>query len=163
MSTLSIEQQINNLRPVVMSGLALNFHNWLVASAIALVILSYFLRNPVLLMVAFFLGGVGLGGRRTGPNLVAAIMAYDTAIPTTGMVSITITCWDMDNHYHALVQEHRQPDWEYEFIPQGWEPTAGIHAVRIWRTGSDGPPALTAVDAGILIPRNNPEQKRVDL
>jgi hypothetical protein len=156
MKTLSIEQQINHLRPSVTSGLALRFHNWLLSSAIVLVILSICFRHPVPLMIAAFLGIVGLCERRAGPNIAAAIKAYDMRAPTLGEVSITISCWDTDNHYQALLREQNQPDWEYEFIPQGWQPFAGTYAAHIWRIDGDGPPALAAVDAGILIPRGNP-------
>ncbi len=157
MRTLSVEQQINNLRPSVTSGLALNFHNWLLASAIVLVIVSIYFRHPVPLMIAAFLGIVGLCERGAGPNIVAAIKAYDMNAPSSGEVSITISCWDMNNCYHALIREQNQPDWEYEFIPQGWQPTAGTYTVRIWRISNDAPPALAAVESGILIPRYAPK------
>jgi hypothetical protein len=63
----------------------------------------------------------------------------------------------MDNHYQTLVREQNQPDWEYEFIPLGWQPVAGTYAARIWRVDSNGPPILAAVETGILIPRGNPK------
>ncbi|NVN91622.1 MAG: hypothetical protein HXX11_13605 [Desulfuromonadales bacterium] len=157
MRTLSVEQQINNLRPSVTSGLALYFHNWLLASAIVLVIVSIYFRHPVPLMIAAFLGIVGLCERRAGPNIVVAIKAYDMNASSFGEVSITISCWDMNNDYHALIREQNEPDWEYEFIPQGWQPTTGTYAARIWRVDSGGPPVLTAVEAGILIPRYAPK------
>jgi hypothetical protein len=156
MKTLSVEQQIDNLRPAVRSGFAPYFHHGLLAGATGLVILSILLWHPVPLMIAIFLGIVGIFERRAGPNIAAAINAYDTNSPTLGEVSITISRWDTDKHYHAVVREHGQPDWEYEFVPQGWEPAMGRYAVRIWRADIDGPPVLTAVESGILIPRDNP-------
>ncbi|WP_372680015.1 hypothetical protein [Desulfosarcina sp.] len=156
MKISTVQQQIDNLRPLVKTGLALNFHNWLVACAVLLVILSVFLWNPIPLMMAIFLGVVGMAERSAGPNMAAAIKAYDTIKATSGKVTIGISCWDTDNHYHARVQENGQPDWEYEFIPQGWEPAAGCFAARIWRSDDSGPPVLTIVEGGILIPRYNP-------
>lgn len=156
MKIFTVEQQIENLRLLAKKGLALNFHNWLLASAVVLVILSIFLWNPIPLMIAIFLGIIGIFERSAGPNIVASIKAYDTTKATLGTVVITISCWDIDNHYHVLVKESGQPDWKYEFIPQGWNPAAGCYAARIWRTGNVGPPILTAVENGILIPRYNP-------
>jgi hypothetical protein len=156
MKTLSVEQHIANLRPVVRSGFAPYFHYGLLAGAAGLVILSIFLWHPVPLMIAIFLGIVGIFERRAGPNIADAIEAYDTNSPTFGEVSITISRWDTDKHYHAVVREHGQPDWEYEFVPQGWEPVVGSYAARIWRADIDGPPVLTAIESGILIPRGNP-------
>jgi hypothetical protein len=152
-----VDQQINNLRPAVTSGLGLSIHNWLLAAAIGLVIPGIILRHPAPLMIAAFLAVVGLCERRAGPNIVAAVKAYDAGEPTFGEVSITISCWDTDNHYHALVREHNRPEWEYEFIPQGWKPAADTYAARIWRVDNEGPPVLTAVEDGILIPRGDPK------
>jgi hypothetical protein len=161
MKKLPTEQQIDNLRPTVSSGLANNFHNWLLVCAFLLVMLSIYLWNPVPLMIAAFFGLVGLCERRAGPNIVAAIKAYDMNTPTIGEVAITISCWDTANHYHAVVREQNQPDWEYEFIPQGWEPVAETHVARIWRADNCGPSVLTAVEAGILIPRYNPKHPEI--
>ena len=101
MKTFTVEQQIDNLRPLAKNGLAQTFHNWLVASAALLVILSVFLWNPIPLMIAIFLGVVGIAERSAGPNIAATIKAYDTIKATSGEVTITISCWDTDNHYHA--------------------------------------------------------------
>lgn len=156
MKTFTVEQQIDNLRPLAKTSLALNFHNWLVASAVLLVILSVILWNPIPLMIAIFLGVVGISERSAGPNIAAAIKADDTIKATSDEVTITISCWDTDNHYHARVQENGQPAWEYEFVPQGWEPAVGCFAARIWRADTSGPPAITIVEGGILIPGHNP-------
>lgn len=156
MKSYTVEQQIDNLRPFAKSSLGLNFHNWLLVSAVVLVILSIFLWNPVPLMVAIFLSVVGISERNAGPNIVAAIDAYDTNKATQGKVVITISCSSDDDHYYALVQEIGQLEWGYEFIPQGWQPLAGSYPARIWRAGTRGTPILTVVESGVLIPRYNP-------
>lgn len=108
-------------------------------------------------MIAVFLGVVGFSERRAGPNIVSAIAAYDSGTPTNGEVSIAITSWDSDNHYHATVREQGHPDWEYEFIPQGWQPAIRGYPAQIWRAGSEQRPNLTVVEEGILIPRYDPK------
>lgn len=154
-----LDQQIDNLRPTATSGIAGSFAYGLIGSAVVLSILAAVLWNPVPLMIALFLGVVGLAERRAGPNIAAAVKAYDLLEPTHGQATIWITCWDTDNHYHTCLQETGEPDWEYEFIPQGWQPGEGTYPVRIWRSsGSGSKPVLAATTDGIMIPRDVPKQ-----
>ena len=158
MRTLPVQEQIAALRPSVAIGFAAHMHHWFLAGAAISVITAVVFWHPIPLMIAAFLGIVGFSEQRAGPNIVAAIAAYDSGIPTFGEVSIAITCWDTDNHYHATVRERGQPDWEYEFIPQGWQPSSCNYPAQIWRVGAKGQPILTAVEDGILIPRYDPKQ-----
>jgi len=133
-------------------------HKWLIGSAAIGLIAALVFWHPVPLMIAAFLAIVGFSEQRAGPNIVAAITAYDSATPTYGDVSVAITSWDTDDHYHATVREQGHSDWEYEFVPQGWRPTARSYAAKIWRQGTEGMPILAVVDVGILIPRYEPKQ-----
>lgn len=102
---------------------------------------------------------VGIAEHQAGPNIVTAITSYDQLVPTPGQATIWITCWDTDNHYHVCLQEAGQPDWEYEFIPQGWQPVEGGCAVHSWRNGAGGTaPVLAATDKDVMIPRDQPKQ-----
>jgi len=109
------------------------------------------------LMFALFFGAIGLLERQAGPNIVAAISAYDAGEPANGEVTVSLSCWDTDTHYHAVVREPNQPGWKYEFVPQGWKPAAQTYPARIWRDSSGDPPVLAVVENGILIPRYQPE------
>ena len=156
MTTLSVEQQIAMLRPDV--GFAAHMHKWLLAGAAVGVIAAVLFWHPVPLMIAAFLGVVGFSEQRAGPNIVLAIAAYDSGTPTNGEISIAITCWDTDSHYHATVREQGHPDWKYEFIPQGWQPARRRYPAQIWRADSEKQPILAVVEEGILIPRYDPKQ-----
>lgn len=134
-----------------------NLHIWLIGIAIILAILGATTGSPIPWVCAAFFAMVGVSERRAAPNLLNALAAYDTRAPSMGEVSITITSWDSDNHYHVLVQEQGQSDWEYEFIPQRWAPAGGRLAARIWRLEGNGPPALAIVEDGILVPRYDPK------
>lgn len=159
MRSQTLDQQINNLRPAVTSGIAATFRYWLIGGAVVLAIVAAVWWNPIPLMIALFLGIVGIAEKQAGPNIVTAIKAYDQLEPTHGLATIWITCWDTDNHYHARLQEAGQPVWEYEFIPQGWQPGEGTYPVRIWRSGASGSkPVLAATAEGIMIPRYMPKQ-----
>lgn len=48
-------------------------------------------------------------------------------------------------------------DWEYEFVPQRWQPVARRYPARIWRSGSKEQPVVALVEDGILIPRYDPK------
>ena len=150
-------QQIELLRKT--TSFAPHFHKWLLAAATLGVLTAILFWHPAPLMIAVFVGVVGLAERRAGPNIVAAIAAYDSGVPTAGEVLVEITTWDSDDTYHAIVREPGLPDWNYDFIPQGWQPARGNHVGRIWRSSADGRPVLTIIEEGILIPRG--EVRRV--
>jgi hypothetical protein len=117
MKPRSVEDQIAALRSV--RGLAPHAHKWLLAGAAIGLIAAVAFWHPVPLMIAVFLGLVGFAEQRTGPNLAAALTAYDNGTPSPGEVSIAIKSWDSTDRYHATVHTPGQPDWAYEFIPQG--------------------------------------------
>jgi hypothetical protein len=148
---LSVEQQIAALRPTI--GYAAHFHLGLLWIAALGIVAAVVFWHPVPLMFALFFGLIGLAERQAGPNIVAAISAYDAEKPTVGSVVVSMQCWDMDWHYHAVVKEPNQPDWTYTFVPQGWQPAAQTYSAKIWRFASAGPPVLAVVEHGILIPR----------
>jgi hypothetical protein len=159
MKILSPEAQLSMLRAATESRIARKLHHWMIGSAIVLIIVSAILSwHPVPLMIAAFLGVVGVAEQNAIPNILSALQAYDSVVPASGSVKLTITRWDSDDHYHAIVRQDGQAEWAYDFIPQGWSPVAGTHQARIWRLDENAPPVLAAVDEGILIPRNKPQK-----
>jgi len=155
MLSVSVEDQISRLRPTML--FALHMHKWFLAGAATGLIAAAIFWHPVPLMIAAFLGIVGLSEQRAGPNIVSAIVAYDSGTATDGEVSVAITSWDTDNTYHATVREAGHSDWKYEFIPQGWQPANRNYMAKIWRHTPEGQPVLAVVDEGILIPRYDPK------
>src|SRR3989339_58770 len=156
MKPLSIESQIALLKPATNNRVGRNLHRWMLGSAAALALLSALIWNPIPLMIALFLGFVGIAEHRAVPNILNALRAYESGVATDGEVTISTTCWDTDTHYHAIVQEPGRQDWTYEFIPQGWLPETGTHAAKIWRSADREAPVLAATENGILIPRYEP-------
>jgi len=142
-------------------GFAAHMHKWFLFGAALGVIAAVVFWHPVPLMLSALLAIVGVSEQRAGPNIVAAIFAYDSGTPTLGEATISITCWDTDNHYHAIVHEPDHSDWEYEFVPQGWQPATRTYPARIWRTGSGKRPVLVVVEEGIMIPRYDPKPVEV--
>lgn len=155
MKTRTVEEQLAILRPSI--GCAAHMHLWFLAGAAIGVVVAIIFWHPVPLMIAIFLGIVGSSEHKAGPNIVAALIAYDTGTPTCGEISITITSWDTDNHYYATVYEQGHAAWKYEFVPQGWQPTTGRYPANIWRNDSNDTPTLAVVAEGILIPRYRPK------
>jgi hypothetical protein len=156
MPTLSVEKQIARLRPA--SGFAAHMHRWFLLAAALGVVAAVILWHPVPLMVAVFLGVVGFAEQRAGPNIVAAIKAYDAGVPSTGEVLVSLSSWDNNTHYRATVQEQGLADWSFEFVPQGWQPAGREYPAQIWRANGMAQPILVAVEEGILIPRHAPVQ-----
>ena len=157
MKPLSIDSQVALLKVAAKTRVGRNLQHWMQGSAVALALLSALIWNPIPLMLALFLGIVGIAERRAVPNILNALRAYETGVAAPGEVSISTICWDTDTHYHALVREPGRPDWTYEFIPQGWQPETGTHAARIWRLPGREAPVLVATEDGILIPRALPQ------
>ena len=152
-----VEQQIANLKPSVKSGAARHFHVYLFNGAILLVILSAVLWHPVPLMLAAFFGLVALGSRESGPLLLTAIQAYETAKPVASEVTVSIESDGDSDRYYVTVITDEESAWRYEFIPQGWNPVAGTHAASIWRLPSSTLPNIISVPEGIMIPRYKPK------
>ncbi len=155
MLAVSVEDQISRLRPTML--FAIHMHRWFLAGAATGLIAAVIFWHPVPLMIAGFLGIVGLSEHRAGPNIVSAIVAYDCDDPTEGTVSVEITSWSDSETYHAIVSEIGHSDWKYQFIPQGWQPASRNYSARIWRSDTEGRPLLAVVEEGILIPRYDPE------
>lgn len=162
MNNRTVDEQLAILRNAVASPVLRQLHYWMVGTAVVLVIASAVLWNPVPLMIGAFIGLVGIGGRQTIPNILNALHAYESVPPATGTAAISITCWSDDNNYQVVLREAGQPDWGYEFIPQGWTPVEGTHAARIWRLSGHPAPALAAVDDGVLIPRYDPKRVQAE-
>ena len=156
MTDLTIEQQIDLLRPAVRIGLARRLHWWLIGIAVSLGLVSLVLWHPVPLMIGVFLGVVGVAERRAGPNLEAAVRAFDERASSSGQASITISSGDTRDHYHVVLREAGRRDSKFEFIPQGWMPVEGTFPAGIWRAQDDGAPVLATVEGGVLIPRGKP-------
>lgn len=154
--SLSVDQQIGLYRST--TAFAGSMHKWMLAAAVAGVAIAAVLWHPVPLMIAAFLGIVGLAEQRAGPNIVAAIAAYDSGTSTRGEVTISISRWDTDNHYHATVREAGHADWVYEFIPMGWQPSEHTLQARVWRTGVERRPVLAIAEEGVMIPRYEPKR-----
>lgn len=155
MKRLTIEQQIDLLRPAVRTGLARRFHWWLLGVAVVLLIVAAATWHPVPLMIALFLGVVGVAERQTGPNLESAVRAFDESEPSAGIASIRIAVGDTTDHYHAVLREEGRPDSGFEFMPQGWKPVEGSFPARIWRGENGAAPVLATIEGGVLIPRRH--------
>lgn len=152
--TGSLDEQINLLRPGVISGFAARMHLWFIGGAVLGLIAALVLWHPVPLMIAVFLGLVGLSERHCGANIVAAIMAYDSDTPSQGSIAISISAWDSSDTFHVTVRESEHPDWVYEFIPQGWKPKVCFDSpAKIWRAKNGSAPVSVIIEDGVMIPR----------
>jgi hypothetical protein len=157
MRVLSVEQQIALLsRGRSFAG---RMHWWFIAGAAACATAAAVFWHPVPLVVAIFLAVIGFSERRAGPNIVAALAAYESGRPTAGDVDIEITHWDGSDSCRATVREFGQPAWEYQFVPQGWTPVSGTRSASIWRAHAGGPPVMASVAEGLMIPREVPKQR----
>ncbi|GEM_PF-1948046 len=169
MKTQSIEQQIAMFRR--MKGFAAHAQKWFLGGAalgITLAVIlfwfepkAFFFVSGILIMLSLFFASVGFAEQRTGPNIVAAISAYDSDTPTRGKVTVLVEPWEDDDNsgitYYAIVHERNHPDWKYDFRPQNWQPIAQTYPAKIWRSGSKRQPVLVIVEEGVMIPASDPK------
>ena len=154
MSSLSVDDQIRRIKRAKL--FAQHMHKWLIAGALFLAVVSLVSWHPALLIIAAMLAAIGVFERRAGPNILSALLAYESEEASTGFVAISITAWDTSKTYHATVREVGYPEWKFEFIPQGWKPASRSYKARIWRKSPDNRPTLAIVEEGILVPRYDP-------
>jgi hypothetical protein len=156
MNQCSLEQQIERLRPAVVSGLARHLHHGLLVLSAILAFLSMILWSPIPLMAAAFFALVGFAETQAGPNIEEAIRAYDSSQPTLGDVEIFVDSSGDGLRYVVNVCADELNFWQYEFIPQGWSPKPGAFSARIWKHEPSRRPVLCIAQGGLLIPRNKP-------
>lgn len=136
---------------------AAHLHHGMMGVALLGMLAALVFWHPVPLLLALFFGLVGISERTAGPNIVAALHAYDTETPMNGLVEISIQRWDGDDTFHARLSQTGNTDWTFQFTPQGWCPAAGVHAAWCWRHVENGRPLLVTTEVGVLIPRYAPE------
>lgn len=156
MNQCSIEQQIERLKPAVVSGLARHLHHGLLVLSAILAFLSIILWSPIPLMAAAFFALVGFAETQAGPNIEEAIRAYDSSQPTLGDVEIFVDSSGDGLRYVVKVCAGELNIWQYEFVPQDWSPKPGTFPAKIWRHEPSRRPILCIAQGGLLIPRNKP-------
>ncbi len=155
MKTRTVDQQLAMLRPGL--RFAAHLHHGMMGVALVGMLAALVFWHPVPLLLALFFGLVGISERTAGPNIVAALHAYDAETSMNGVVENSIHRRDGDDTFHARLSQPGNMDWTFQFIPQGWCPTAGIHEARAWRHAENGRPLLVTTKVGVLIPRYTPE------
>lgn len=173
MKKQSVEQQIADFRR--MKGFAAHAQKWFLGGAALGIILAVILFwfplpapffSALLIIPSLFFAMVGFAEKRTGPNIVAAISAYDSGTLTRGKVTVLVEPWEDDDYsgiaYCAIVHERNHPDWKYDFRPHGWQPIAQTYPAKIWRTASKRQPVLVIIEEGVMIPVSDPKPVEVE-
>jgi hypothetical protein len=156
MNQCTLEQQIERLRPAVVSGLARHLHHGLLVFSALLAFLSIVLWSPIPLMAAAFFALIGFAETQAGPNIEDAIRAYDSSQPTLVEVEIFVDSSGDGLRYVVKVCAGELNFWQYEFVPQGWSPKPGTFPAKIWKHEPSWRPILCIAQGGLLIPRNKP-------
>ena len=155
---LTRDQQIANL-------LSMGVKNHLGSFQIALIVLlggllcsGIITGHPVFFMIAAFTGVVALSSWQTSPHIKNAVKGATEGQWSRSEILIQITRWSDSNSYHATIQENDYQSWEFEFIPQGWQPAEGVIAAEVCFIPGVAWPVLLLTDTGIIYPRYTPKR-----
>jgi hypothetical protein len=151
------EEQIHSLRQMASDGLI----KWLFRSAIGLSVLCFVCgvktNLPPYYMFAIFLGLLAFATYQTAPHIRRAALALDSSNRTTARIEIAIDSWSDSQSFHAIVPVSPTLAWKFEFIPQGWKPSAGtVEAELCFIPGVEWPTLLITKE-GIIHPRYEPK------
>jgi len=108
-------------------------------------------------MFAAFLGLLALAAYQTAPHVRRAALALDSSNRTTAFIKIEIDNWSGSQSFHAIVPVSSARTWRFEFIPQGWKPSAGTFEAELRFIPEVEWPTLLITKEGIIHPRRRPK------
>ena len=154
------EEQLHSLRQMTSSNLV----EWLFRGSAGLsavcLIAGIQTSWPPYYMLAAFLALIALNAYQTAPNIRRAVRAIDSTNRTTACITIEVESWTDSQSFHAIVPASSGRTWKFEFIPQGWNPTAGTVEVELRFIPEVEWPALLITKEGIIHPRYKPKLQR---
>ena len=152
MEAPSVEEQLARFRAALPLAPHLAFA--LRCAGGALLGLAAALATPIPAMFGLFLLVVGFAEREAGGCVAAALSAHAGGGGDEGLLAIAVEPGTDDPIYRALVEGPAGAFWRMTFVPQGWRPSEGRFAARIWRERGTGRPALAILaGGGVVIPR----------
>lgn len=109
----------------------------------------YFVGFLILALVAY-------SAHKTTPHIDAAAQAITSGEHNGAVIYIEITrCSDSDKYY-VSVPAKEGGHWRFEFIPLGWQPTAGEHQATAYQLHGLEWLALVSIKEGVMYPRHMP-------
>ena len=151
------EEQMQSLRQMASDGLI----KWLSRGAICLSVLCFVVGIqtdlPPYYMFAAFLGLLALASYQTAPHVRRAALAIDSSSRTNAIIEIAIDSWSDSQSFHAVVPISSTRTWKFEFIPQGWKPSAGTVEAELRFIPGVEWPTLLITKEGIIHPRYEPK------
>lgn len=152
------DAQLEQLRRMASRGMAGGLFWGCVVGGLVCLMAGVWSGKPPYFMVAIFLGVVALAARQTGPHVLRAAQAIDSALRSPVTVTVEVTQWTDSPTYHATVSLPQGHPWRMEFHPQGWTPEPGpLQATAHFVSGVPWP-ALLVADQGIIFPRYTPKE-----
>lgn len=154
--TQSVEKQVEMLRRSGSAGLVSAVRLGVQAIAVGLALAAWLLGSPVLLIPAAFVALVASSVAQSGPHLRNAARALDEGVMDRATVEIVVEEGGDSPTYRARIHDPVKGAWEFEFVPQGWWPVAGLQAADAFRLGPIEWPVLVIVADGLVFPRQAP-------
>lgn len=112
----------------------------------------YFIGFAILALVAY-------SAHKTAPHIDAAAQAVASGERNVAVIHIDIASWSDSDTYYVSVPAKEGGRWRFEFIPIGWQPTAGEHRATVYNLPGLEWPALVSIKEGVMFPRNIPSRE----
>lgn len=154
---MTLEEQIHSLRQMSSRGLI----KWLSRSGFCVSVLCFILgvqaASPPYFMLAAVSALLAYAALQTEPHVRRAAQALDSLDRRTEFIQISIESLSESQSFHALVPDSQSRAWKFEFIPQGWKPSAGTIQAELRFMSGVAWPALLVTSAGLIYPRYEPK------
>lgn len=152
------DQQLQRLQRYGNDALLVLGRSLLVLASVLLCGAAYYNREPFYLMAACFVALVTLAVLKGTPHLKNAVRASRQGIPFASTLEISINKTDATHSYVAVTRDRFGRRWQFEFLPHGWQPTAGPTAAQLFSISDVAWPVLIRTEQGILYPRYTPKR-----
>jgi hypothetical protein len=112
----------------------------------------YFIGFALLALVAY-------SAHKTTPHINAAARAITNGERNAAVIYVEIARWSDSDTYYVSVPAKEGGRWRFEFIPLGWQPTAGEHRATVYRLPGLEWPVLVSIKEGVMYPRCTPSKE----
>lgn len=156
----SVEEQLESLRDMGQSWVALAAQGIFVVPALILFYKAFTMREYGLITIGVVVLFFALIIQQGMPHIRRAIEGIDSADRSEGSAQISIEESTETTYYYADVTIPGRGRWVLEFRPQGWTPTEALLPVACHFIPGVDWPVLLLADKGVMSPSTTP--KKID-
>jgi hypothetical protein len=156
---MNLEQQIQAIQSMARRRTP-DWLKWILAMFSGFLLLAGLYTRDAPYFIGFaILAFVAYSAHKTTPNIDAAALAIASGERNIAVIHIEISRWSDSDTYYVSVPAKEGGRWRFEFIPLGWQPTAGEHRATAYNLPGLEWPALVSIKEGVMYPRYIPSRE----